>query len=334
MIKIIAKYEEIDKAQWSNLLYNRSDVASFFQSPEAYELYEPFNWAESVMVGVTEGDLLTGIVVATLLHEGGGIVSHLTSRAIINGGPLLDRNISKEALSSLLSATINVLKKRCIYIETRNFNDYSSWRTIFEKSGFVYQPHYNLHIDTTNPEQIEKHLSRSRRYEIKQSFKEGAYIDQHTDCLPDFYNILQNLYQNKIHVPLFPFPFFQHLSQQSYCRMFFVHDANGRVIGGLVTVLLDNKVVYEWYCCGLDYEYKKIHPSVLASYSGIKYAADNGYPIFDMMGAGSPNDGGYGVRDFKAQFGGQLVEHGRFLFLCNPIIYKAAKWALGIRKKL
>lgn len=31
-----------------------------------------------------------------------------------------------------------------------------------------------------------------------------------------------------------------------------------------------------------------------------------------MMGAGVPNDGGYGVRDFKAKFGGELVEYGRF----------------------
>jgi len=334
MIKIITKYEEIDKGQWNDLLYNRSTVASFFQSPEAYELYAPFNWAESIIVAVEEEGILTGVVVAILQHEGNGLMRYLTSRAIINGGPLLDKMISGEALESLLTTTIDILKKKCIYIETRNFNDYSQWRTTFETSGFSYQPHYNFHIDTSNPELVEKHFSSSRRYEIRQSFKEEAYIDQKHEFILGLYNILHTLYKTKVRTPLPPLQFFQHLAQQPYCKIFIVHDSIGKPIGGQVSVYLKNKAGYAWYCCGLDHEYKKIHPSVLANYSGIKYAADNGIPLFDMMGAGSPNDGGYGVRDFKAQFGGQLVEHGRFLYLCRPVIYKTAKWILNIRKKL
>lgn len=334
MIETITKFEDIDKAQWNELLNNRSDVASFFQSPDAYELFEHFDWAESVVVAVEENNLLTGVVVSTLFHEGKGIVRRITSRAIVNGGPLLDRNISDRALESLLSTTITILKNKCIYIETRNFNDYSRWKKNFEKCGFSYQPHYNFHIDTSHPELIEKRFSSSRRYEIRQSLKNEAYIDQNKDCIPGFYAILHNLYKTKIHVPLFPLDFFQHLSQQPYCKIFIVHDATGRTIGGQVSLFLSGKVGYSWFCCGLDHEYKKIHPSVLAFFSGIRYAADNGIPLFDMMGAGSPNDGGYGVREFKAQFGGKLVEHGRYLHLCRPLIYKAAKWALHFRKKL
>lgn len=334
MIRIITKYEDIDKAQWNDLLYNRSDVASFFQSPDAYELFEPFDWAESAVVAVEEADILTGMVVTTIYHEGDCLKRKITSRAIVNGGPLLDRNISKEALSLLLTTTISKLERGCIYFETRNFHDYSRWREIFERCGFTYQPHYNFHVDTSHPELIEKHFSSSRRYEIRQSFKEGAYIDQQTDCLNDLYAILHNLYKTKIHVPLFPLQFFQHLSQQPYCKIFMIHDPTGKTIGGQVSVYLKGTSGYAWFCCGLDHAYKKIHPSVLANYSGIKYAADNGIPLFDMMGAGSPNDGGYGVREFKAQFGGQLVEHGRYLYLCRPMIYKAAKWALHLRKKL
>ena len=334
MIKIITKYEEIDKGQWNDLLYNRSSVASFFQSPEAYELYAPFDWAESIIVAVEEEGILTGVVVATLQHEGNGLMRYPTSRAIINGGPLLDKMISGEALESLLTTTIDILKKKCIYIETRNFNDYTQWRKTIEKCGFAYQPHYNFHIDTSDSELVEKHFSRSRRYEIRQSFKEGVSINQQYGSIPDFYIILHNLYKSKIHTPLPPMQFFLHLGKQPYCKIFIVHDSSGKAIGGQVSVYLKNKAGYAWYCCGLDHEYKKIHPSVLANYSGIKYAADNGIPLFDMMGAGSPDDGGYGVRDFKAQFGGQLVEHGRFLYLCRPVIYKTAKWALSIRKKL
>jgi lipid II:glycine glycyltransferase (peptidoglycan interpeptide bridge formation enzyme) len=47
------------------------------------------------------------------------------------------------------------------------------------------------------------------------------------------------------------------------------------------------------------------------------------------MGAGKP-DIPYGVRDFKMAFGGQLVEHGRFLCIHKPLLYwigrLAVKW--------
>ena len=52
-----------------------------------------------------------------------------------------------------------------------------------------------------------------------------------------------------------------------------------------------------------------------------------------MMGAGKPDDG-YGVRDFKAKFGGQLVEHGRFLHVMNPLLYNIGKLGVKLLKKV
>jgi len=39
-----------------------------------------------------------------------------------------------------------------------------------------------------------------------------------------------------------------------------------------------------------------------------------------MMGAGKPDES-YGVREFKAKFGGNLVEHGRFEMIFNKYLY-------------
>jgi lipid II:glycine glycyltransferase (peptidoglycan interpeptide bridge formation enzyme) len=60
----------------------------------------------------------------------------------------------------------------------------------------------------------------------------------------------------------------------------------------------------------------------------MQYAAENDYPLFDFMGAGSP-DQPYGVRDFKAEFGGELVEHGRFLCIRKPMLYWIGK--MGVK---
>lgn len=65
-----------------------------------------------------------------------------------------------------------------------------------------------------------------------------------------------------------------------------------------------------------------------------RYAAEHGYVRFDMMGAGAPSDGGYGVRDFKAKFGGQLVEHGRFKYILNKPLYKLGTIGVQLIRKL
>ena len=52
-----------------------------------------------------------------------------------------------------------------------------------------------------------------------------------------------------------------------------------------------------------------------------------------MMGAGKPDDD-YVVRDFKAKFGGQLVEHGRFLHVLNPLFYNIGKIGVKLLKKV
>ena len=75
------------------------------------------------------------------------------------------------------------------------------------------------------------------------------------------------------------------------------------------------------YACGKDGVYKNIFPSELATYAGLQYAAMNDMPRFDMMGAGKPDDRGYGVRDFKLKFGGELVELGRYKHICNRLLY-------------
>jgi lipid II:glycine glycyltransferase (peptidoglycan interpeptide bridge formation enzyme) len=70
----------------------------------------------------------------------------------------------------------------------------------------------------------------------------------------------------------------------------------------------------------------------VAIWGEMQYAAENGYPLFDFMGAGSP-DQPYGVRDFKAEFGGELVEHGRFLCVRKPLLYWIGKMGVKWLKK-
>jgi lipid II:glycine glycyltransferase (peptidoglycan interpeptide bridge formation enzyme) len=55
----------------------------------------------------------------------------------------------------------------------------------------------------------------------------------------------------------------------------------------------------------------------------LEWGAKNGYRVYDFGGAGR-SDEEYGVRDFKAKFGGELVSFGR-----NAHIHSSTRLAIS-----
>ena len=331
MIQLLT-YPDIDPQQWQ-VLIDRSPYATWFQTKEAYEFYAAN--PEEMMpfaVGIEEDGHLVGVIVGYTTQEKNPIKQLLTCRSIIIGGPLLDEHISSDALIALLVAVKQVTEK-AIYVETRNFNDYSIWREGFEQCGFQYQPHLNFHVDTSSLEIVERNLGKSRKRDIRTTIRDGVTpVCQPTlDQVKEYYQILLNLYTTKVKTPLFSWNFFEQLHRTEHAR-FILTEYQGRIIGGTVCVELPNKALYEWFACGEDGVYDHIYPSCYATYLGIKYAVESGCQIFDMMGAGKPDEA-YGVRDFKAKFGGKLVEHGRFLYIRKPLLYWIGKLGVKILKK-
>ena len=133
-------------------------------------------------------------------------------------------------------------------------------------------------------------------------------------------------------MPLYPWRFFEELYKLE-SGQFILIEYQGHIVGGSVCVCLKNRAVYEWFACGKDGVFKNVHPSSITKYAGMKYAHDNQYPVFDMMGAGKPDEK-YGVRDFKAEFGGDMVEFGRFRYVADKPLYALGKLAVNLMKKL
>ena len=282
------------------------------------------------------GDRLVGVIVGYITRERNALKQFFTRRAIIYGGPLLAEDISNEALSMLLTSLKNLpsLKggaggRLPIYIETRNFNDYSRWKEIFNINGFSYQQHLDYHINTTSLDQVQSCIGKHRWRYIRLSMRDGAKIVAHPtlEQVRTFYTILQDLYRTKVRTPLWSWDFFERLYHVEHARYILV-ELDGQIVGGTACVCLPGKAVYEWYACGLDNCRDDIRPLSVAVWGEMQYAAENGYPLFDFMGAGSP-DKPYGVRDFKAEFGGELVEHGRFLCIRKPLLYWIGK--MGVK---
>ena len=300
-------------------------------------MFHPFAIAIAEQIVSDERLAIRGVCVGYVTVEKSALKQMMTRRAIIIGGPCLADDCTSEEVEALMSAVRKQLQSQAIYIETRNFNDYSRWKSAFLAAGFSYIPHLNFHVDTSSVEVVETNLGKSRKRDIKTSIRDGVTIvDLQSEAVSDleketmvheYYEILSNLYKTKVKTPLFPESFFHNLAKHSDGR-FLLTVLSDKIIGGTVCVAQQGKCLYEWFVCGRDGEWKSIFPSSCATYAGIRYAAEHHMPRFDMMGAGTPDEA-YGVRDFKARFGGKEVEHGRFICITKPLYYRIG--VLGVK---
>lgn len=345
----VLTYKEIDREEW-NALVKASATGTWFQTPEAYEffasmpkLFKPF------VVGVIcdpagAQTKLRGVCVGYVTVEKSAVKQWLTRRAIIIGGPCFADDCANEEVSLLLSTLRQQLSTGAnapIYIESRNFNDYSRWKDAFASAGFDYKAHLNFHVDCRDKEAMWERMSENRRRQVR---KAQATVECLTNEgiseleVREWYEILRMLYRTKVKTPLWPVEFFLEAYRQGVGKFLLVKH-EGKVIGGSMVVMservkeLGNEgTVYEWFECGLNADYKEQYPSVMATWAGMQYANGNGCARYDMMGAGVPGVP-YGVRDFKSEFGGDMVEHGRFLCVCKPLLYKLGVLGVKILKR-
>lgn len=330
----IIEVKDINHSAWADLA-KTSPVATWFQTQAAYDFFDGIPFLEAFAFAVASERQLKGVVVGYIQKDGSKLKRFFSRRAIVLGGPLLEDTITEEELACLLCCVKDRVGKKTIFIEFRNFSDYNRWRITFERCGFQYQPHYDIHVDTTSMESVNDHLGKSRKRDVRVSMRDGALVVTNPSLpqIYEFYGILKTLYVTKVKTPLFPIEFFERLSTLDTSAFLLVEYA-GRIIGGTVCVGLPGIALYEMYACGEDGVHKTIFPSEVATFAGLQYAAENGYPKFDMMGAGKPDDGGYGVRDFKLKFGGELLELGRYNCVCKPLLFQIGKLGVRIMKKL
>lgn len=316
----------------------QNENGNFFQSAEFFQFvedvpgYQPF-----LLIARTDSEAILGSLLGVFQSNGSGLKSWLSRRLIIWGGPLLAEGPDRDQ-NVVARALIVEMKKHArgsaIYAEFRNFFDTSDLKASFEKEGFNYRPHLNYLVKTDEEAAVKKRMSKSRIRQIKSSFKLGASIAEaeNEGEVMIFYTILQQLYKEKIKKPLPSPDLFLKFWKSSLAKIFVVKHQD-KVVGGIACPVFANKVIYEWYICGIDGLVKGLHPSVLATWAPIEYGLNNGFDHFDFMGAGKP-DQDYGVREFKARFGGEEVCYGRYEMILNQPLYKLGKLGLKVYQKI
>ncbi len=338
-IKIFSNYENLeqsgDSAQLENFV-NLHVHGNFFQSPVFFRFIEGIREYRPIQLIASDDEgRICGSMLGVFQVNGTGLKSWLSRRLIVWGGPLIREGDDAPALTAqLLAALKKCAAGRAIFAEFRNFFDTENLKPAFIKAGYKYKPHLNFLVKTDNEAEVKKRVSSSRMRQIKATLKAGAEIAAPKDesDIMAFYSILQKLYKEKVKKPL-PGPDLFVKGWQSGVFRYFLVKLNGQVVGGIACPIFRDKVIYEWYVCGEDGQEKGIHPSVLATWAPIEYGFQNGLDHFDFMGAGRPDED-YGVREFKARFGGEEVGFGRYEMVLSKPLYKVGKLGIQVYQKL
>lgn len=319
---------KLDMDAWRDFVM-QNPRANIFHSPEMYQAFErtkefvPQLWAAVKDSGEVQALLLP--VDITVL---GGPLRSLTTRSVVYGSVLCaPTDDGQEALALLLREYNQDRGGGVLFTELRNAFDMSDLCPILEQNGFVYEEHLNFLIDLTRPsEELWKNIRSNAQRNIRKAQKSGVVIEevQSLEDMKAAYAILQDVYQ-RIQVPLPDWTLFESTFAVLYPKgmmRVLLAKLNGVNIAAVTLLLYKGSILY-WYSGPLK-EYSEYRAGDLLIWSCLQLGQGAGCHTFDFGGGGKPDEE-YGVRDFKAKFGGQLVSYGRNIAVHAPFKLKLSK---------
>lgn len=321
--------------EWRTLLVS-SPFSSVFQSPECYDFFESSGYFNPFVIAYRDdvNGRLLALISGTIQCNGNAVMRFFSRRAIVYGGPLMADNATASVLHTLLNELKSHLSGRAIYLEVRNFLDYSEYSDAFMSAGFSFLPYLGYIIDTSSDDVFSR-IQRRKREQISSALRRGVSVCDNPSAadVEAFYRILCHLHRYKTKTPVPPLSFFLSLAGSSVGRVILMKSADGTVISGSAVMFLPGGTLYHFYVAGDDLSFKSLFPSTMAHWSIIKYSVEHKIPHCDLMGAGLP-----GVHDnliaFKCKWGGAITTAGRFLCPLDKLQYNLGRFAVSIFRKL
>jgi serine/alanine adding enzyme len=329
--------QDLDEALWRNFVDN-NPRGNIFHAPEMFRVFAktvghmPELWA--VVDGKPEVLALMTPVHITLMN---GVLRRFTTRSVVYGSILAqDTARGQDALRLLLETYARNIRGRSLFTELRNLQNLDDLQPLFEDYGYSYQDHLNYLIDLDRPaEEILQGLGKRTRKKIRKGLRDGhVQISEATNRaeLAHWYETLQKTYSNA-QVPLADRSLFEAafdvLRPRNMAK--FLLARVGDVTAACSVELTYKDTIYGWYG-GSDRVYSEYLPNEMLIWHILDWGASNGYRVYDFGGAGRPDEE-YGVRDFKAKFGGDLVNFGRNIYVHHSIRLKLSEQGYEIYRR-
>jgi serine/alanine adding enzyme len=328
----------LDGEKWRHFVESQL-TSNIFHTPEMFQVFARAKGHQPTLWAATDND---GQVLALLLPVQitlrDGLLRRLTTRAVVYGSVLYDpSSAGEEALTTLLRTYAQEANYGALFTELRNLSDLSAVQSVLNDCGFVYEDHLNYLIDLDRPvEQVVQGIgSRTRKHIRRGLKKQKVIIEEITERhqIKVCYDLLWKSYA-AARVPLADRSLFEALFDvlhpQGMVKFWLARVGDAYVTASVE--LLYKDVIYGWYG-GVDRDYASYTPNELLTWHILKWGVENGYRLYDFGGAGRPGEE-YGVRDFKAKFGGDLVCYGRNICVHAPALLHLSQWGYAAYRRL
>jgi hypothetical protein len=326
----------LPEEEWRRFV-DEHPAGNVFHTPEMFQVfgctkgYRPEIWA------AVEDGRVRALFMPVRITLMNGLLRHFTTRSVAYGSVLCAPDSEGQAALALLLETYTYeVDRGLLFTELRNWSSTEAVQPILQERGFVYEDHLNYLIDLSKPvEEMFRRISESGRKAIVRSKRGGVTPEEVQDrsLLPIYYELLRQSHKRHS-VPLADFSLFEAvfdiLVPKGMAKMLLAR-VDDRYAAASLEVPF-KAVIFSWYS-GYDRAFRTVYPNDRLVWHILEWGAQNGYRCFDFGGAGRPWEP-YGVRDFKAKFGGELVNYGRNVFVHAPLVMKTARTVYQLTRRI
>jgi CelD/BcsL family acetyltransferase involved in cellulose biosynthesis len=276
--------------------------------------------------------LLTAVRVQTLPDP----LGRVSSRSIFYAEPLCNGEPqSIDALAALITHHDRLMQHATLFTEVRPLLAPGPERIALERCGYQYLDYLNFVIDVSqSSDALWRTMLRDARRGVREFERSGFQtraidsphgIDQLYQCLLASYG---NANVPLAHRSLFDAAFATlHTSGALRIEAVVKND----VPIAMLATLYHGDTAFAWYC-GTQ-RMRGFSPLDYLFWRELLWSHEHGFTTFDMGGAGWPGEP-YGVRRYKAKFGGTLVHFGRYRKVYSPWRMALAERAYQFGRKL
>jgi serine/alanine adding enzyme len=325
-MKVVRHLEE---TTWRHFVDEHPD-GKIFHTLEMFQVFAQIKGHRPTLWAVIDanGDVLALLLPVEITLKG-GVLRGLTTRVVVYGSVLYTPGpVGQDALGILFRTYTQEVDRRVLFTELRNLSDLSDAQSILTGHGFVYEDHLNYLVNLGRSEEgIMQSMSRGTRKKIRRGLRRGQVTIEEAnrpEQVGTCYELLDKTYA-RARVPLAARSLFEAAFEVLHSRgmvKFLLARVDNTYVATSVELIYKD-VIYGWYG-GMDREYGEYLPNELLTWYILSWGAKNGYRMYDFGGAGKPDEE-YGVRDFKAKFGGELVNYGRNIQVHAPIRFAVSK---------
>jgi serine/alanine adding enzyme len=329
--------DRLDRETWTGFV-DELDGSSVFHTPEMFDVFSRAEgYRPSIWAAVDDGGGPLALLLPVEISLMRGPLRYLTTRAVVFASVLAaSGQRGRDAVSSVLRTYDRRVSRRVLLTELRNLVDIGELRPVLADCGYEFHDHLNFLIDLTRPlDHVWADIRPNARRNIRKAMKSGVEVRQAEDPadMRGAYHILREAY-HRIRVPLPPSSLFHEafglLGPRGMMKVL-VAEVKGELIGALMLLLHKDVVIY-WYT-GTSRDYSGYRPADLLVWRSLEMAHQIGARTFDFGGGGRPDEP-YGVRDFKAKFGGERVNFGRHLRIHARARFTVAQAGYRMRRRL